>query len=50
MMEHYGGMDYTLQKAGECVEKAKACLDIFPETKSREILKGFADYALLRNS
>jgi octaprenyl-diphosphate synthase len=30
MMEHYGGMDYTLQKAGEFFEKAKACLDIFP--------------------
>ena len=50
LMEQYGGLDYTRQKASEYVDRAKACLDIFPDSKTHKTLEGFADYALQRSA
>ncbi|MBA3027675.1 MAG: polyprenyl synthetase family protein [Desulfobacteraceae bacterium] len=50
LLETNGGMAYTREKAKAYVEKAKACLDLFPDSKTREILKSFADYALFRSA
>ena len=50
LMEQYEGLTYTKQKALAYVDKAKACLNIFPDSKTRNTLEGFADYALQRSA
>jgi octaprenyl-diphosphate synthase len=50
LLEIYGGMAYTREKAKDYVEKAKACLDLFPASQTREVLKAFADYSLFRSA
>ena len=50
LMEQYGGLTYTQQRASEYVNSAKACLDRFPDSKTRKTLEGFADYALQRSA
>ena len=50
LMKSYGGIRYTREKAKTFVENAKTSLEIFPDSHTREILKDFADYALIRSS
>ena len=49
-MEKYGGLDYARKAASTYVANAKNALSIFPESETRDILLGFADYALERDS
>lgn len=45
-----GGIAYTLQRAGEEVERAKENLEAFPPSPEREALMRLADYVLQRSS
>jgi len=44
----YKGIEYTQKKAYDHVEKAKLCLDIFQDNKSKDLLGLIAEYALER--
>jgi octaprenyl-diphosphate synthase len=44
----YRGIDYTREKAGAHVEKAKACLAKFGACESRDLLNLIADYSIER--
>ncbi len=44
----YKGIEYTQRKAHDHVAKAKKCLDIFQDNKSKSLLKLIAEYALER--
>ncbi len=48
IIEKYGGIKYTWEKAKEYVEKAKGHLHHFPNSKERESLCILADYILER--
>jgi octaprenyl-diphosphate synthase len=48
IIEQYGGVHYTWQKAREYVEKAKGRLHLFPNSKEKEALYVLADYVLDR--
>jgi octaprenyl-diphosphate synthase len=50
LMEKYGGLTYARKAALKYVDQAKNALLIFPESQTRGILLGFADYALERDS
>jgi octaprenyl-diphosphate synthase len=50
LMKQYGGLTYTREKALAYVQTAKASLSVFPDSRTRDILMGFADYALARNA
>jgi octaprenyl-diphosphate synthase len=50
LMEKYGGLNYAHKAASTYVGNAKNALLIFPESETRDILMGFADYALERDS
>ena len=44
----YKGIEYTEQKARDYVKKAKACLNIFHDCQSKELLCQIADYSIER--
>jgi len=44
----YKGIEYTEQKARDHVKKAKACLNIFHDCQSKELLCQIADYSIER--
>ncbi len=44
----YKGIEYTQRKARDHVAKAKICLDIFQDNKSKDLLELIAEYALER--
>ena len=44
----YKGIAYTQQKALDHVKKAKACLNIFQDSQSKELLCQIADYSIER--
>jgi len=44
----YRGIEYTDQKARDHVKKAKACLNVFHDCQSRELLCQIADYSIER--
>ncbi len=48
LIERYGGVHYTWQKAKGYVERAKDCLGVFPDAKEKEALCALADYVLER--
>ena len=48
IIERYQGIQYTLHRAREYIEKAKSHLDIFPNEKERAALGAMADYILER--
>ena len=48
LIERCGGIDYTMQRAGELVEQAKAKLALFPDTPAKEALCDLADYVVSR--
>ena len=50
LMENYGGLEYTRREAASYVNMAKEVLSIFPASQTRDILSGFADYALIRKA
>ena len=50
LMEKYGGLAYTRKKAKIHSESAKDALNIFPHSKTRDILMGFAYYTLTRKA
>jgi octaprenyl-diphosphate synthase len=47
-VRHLAGAEYTLDRAKDFVEKAKAALSIFPTSREREALLFLADYAIKR--
>ncbi len=50
LMEKYGGLTYTHEKAKNHSDLAKEALKIFPDSRTRDIMMGFADYALMRKA
>jgi len=50
LLKKYGGLEYAREKALTYVDEAKAALLFFPSSKTRDILLGFAEYALARNA
>jgi octaprenyl-diphosphate synthase len=48
IIERYNGIQYTYQKAKEYVERAKAHLHLFPDSKEKEALYALANYVLKR--
>jgi octaprenyl-diphosphate synthase len=48
LLEKYGGIEYTRQRAAERIRRAKAGLSVFDEGPARETLLDIADYALAR--
>ncbi len=49
ILKNSGGIDYTKMLAGDHVEKARQSLSIFNDSKTKNILLGIADYAIVRN-
>lgn len=45
-----GGVEYAQNVLSELIDKAKASLDMFPETKAKRILMELADYTSMRKS
>ena len=50
LLEKYGGIAYTKERAKYHIEKAKKTLLVFKPSKTRRILEYIADYALLRKA
>lgn len=50
LLEEYGGIFYTKERAKECIEKGKKALLVFKPSKTRKILEYIADYALVRKA
>lgn len=50
LIEKYGGINYTSDRANEYSTKAKQYLDIFPDTPEKYALQLMADYAIARKS
>ena len=48
LLEKYGGLDYTKEKAAYNINKAKEALSVFKPSETRQILELLADYALVR--
>ncbi len=48
LLEKYGGLSYTKEKAIDNINKAKEALLVFEESETRQILGLLADYALVR--
>jgi octaprenyl-diphosphate synthase len=48
LLETYGGILYTTQKAQGFVQSAKEALKHFSPSREKELLKDIADYALIR--
>jgi octaprenyl-diphosphate synthase len=48
IIERYRGVHYTLEKAKGYVERAKDCLNLFPDSEEKEALCTLADYVLER--
>jgi len=48
IIERHDGIQYTWQKAKEHVERAKAHLHLFPDSKEKEALYALANYVLKR--
>jgi octaprenyl-diphosphate synthase len=48
LLKKNDGIDYTLKKAEDYVEKAKEALSIFEASRIRDSLYDIADYALAR--
>ncbi|MDM8526365.1 polyprenyl synthetase family protein [Desulfococcaceae bacterium HSG8] len=50
MLDAYGGLDYTRNKAIKYVSDAKAAISVFARSETKEILLNIADYALERDA
>jgi octaprenyl-diphosphate synthase len=50
LIEKYGGIEYTRERAREHIEKGKKALCVFEPSKTRKILEYIADYALARKA
>jgi octaprenyl-diphosphate synthase len=48
IIERYHGIQYTLEKAKEYVERATSYLHLFPDSKEKEALCTLANYVLER--
>ncbi len=46
----FGGIAYAERTAQDLVDRAKACLDLFPDSEYKQALEKFADFAIERNS
>ncbi|PID77729.1 MAG: polyprenyl synthetase [Deltaproteobacteria bacterium] len=49
IVEQYGGLDYTKDISRKHVEKAKKALDIFPDSREKDIFFMLADYSIERS-
>lgn len=50
LLNRYGGISYTRQRAAEFVSEAKSALSVFAPSLDRELLNLIAEYALLRKA
>jgi len=50
LLEKYGGIAYSKERAKEHIEKGKRALLLFEPSKTRKILEYIADYALIRKA
>ncbi len=50
LLEKYGGIAYTKERAKEHIEKGKKALLVFKPSKTRKTLEYIADYALVRKA
>ncbi len=48
LINKYGGIQYTRDRAQEHIEQAKECLHIFSVSKQRTLLEQLADYVMVR--
>lgn len=48
-VKHSGGIEYTRAKADEFIERAGKCLEIFPDSDSKESLSGLLEFVTERN-
>jgi len=48
LMEKYGGIAYTVERAASYIEKAKKALSVFEPSKTKDMLFDIADYAIAR--
>ncbi|MCK4390222.1 MAG: polyprenyl synthetase family protein [Desulfobacterales bacterium] len=48
LINKYGGIQYTRDRAQEHIEQAKKCLHIFSVSKQRTLLEQLADYVMVR--
>jgi octaprenyl-diphosphate synthase len=48
LVHTYGGIDYTVRRAGDYVAAAKECLAVFPSSPVKEALFSLADYVVSR--
>jgi len=45
-----GSLDYTRQKADECIERAEKALELLPDSEAKQALKALAQLAVKRNT
>lgn len=50
LLDHYGGLDYTREKAADHIRQAKQALDAFDPSAERRILEDVVEYAWSRAS
>jgi octaprenyl-diphosphate synthase len=50
LLEKYGGIAYSKERAKEHIEKGKRALLLFEPSKTRKTLEYIADYALIRKA
>lgn len=48
LLEKYGGLSYTREKAVDNINRAKKALSVFEPSETRQVLELLADYALVR--
>lgn len=49
LVRHYGGIDYTVQRARDCVAACQRHLDLFPDSDCKRALLELAEYVVTRN-
>jgi octaprenyl-diphosphate synthase len=49
LISRYQGIEYTRQRAGELVERAKSYLTVFAPSPAKEALCELADFVVQRN-
>ena len=48
LVNRYGGIDYTIGRAKDYVERGKSSLDVFVDSPGKQAMLGLADYVVTR--
>ena len=48
-VEQYGGIEYATHKQNEYAEKAKKCLDTYPNSEVKSAMVSFVDFTINRS-